>query len=452
MIKKILLSIILVSGFYFGGYSQEQKKQEPVVIDEIVAIVGANTILLSDLEGLYMQELMQGSLKGFDTKCSILEELLFQKLLLNQAELDSVEVTDKQVDGELDRRMRLFISQAGSKEKLEEYFGKTILEMKEDMRDNIKQNMKIQTVQQKITENVKITPSDVSDFYKSVPTDSMLLVGAEYEIAQIVITPAINEAEVAVLSEKLNKLKERIKKGDDFAVLANLYSEDEKTNKKGGETGFVGRGELEPEVEAVAFGMKKNEISEIIKAQKGYYIIQMIERRGEFINIRKIMMMAKPSITEMSKSKTLLDKIRSDIMSDSTTFDKAGKKYSDSKTKNNGSLLVNPYTGNTRFEAAEIDPDLFFIIDKMKVGEITTALPMKTEDGMPAYRIIYLKSRTTPHKANLKEDYPRIQSLALQFKQKSEVNKWIKKKSVNTYIRINDSFKKCNLKFDWGAK
>lgn len=452
MIKKILLSAIVISGSYIGAFAQNQTNKEPIVIDEVVAVVGANTILLSDIEGLYIQELMQGSLKGFETKCNILEELLFQKLLLNQAELDSVDITDKQVDGELDRRMRLFISQAGSKEKLEEYFGKSILEMKEDLRDNIKQNMKIQTVQQKITENVKVTPSDVSEFYKSVPSDSMLLIGAEYEVAQIVIKPAVNEAEIAILTDKLNKLKDRIKKGDDFAVLANLYSEDEKTNKKGGETGFVGRGELEPEVEAVAFGLKKNDISEIIKTQKGYFIIQMIERRGEFVNIRKIMMMAKPSITEMAKTKTLLDKIRNDIMLDSTTFEKAAKKYSDDPSKNNGGVILNPYTGTAKFEASEIDPDLFFIVDKMKIGEITSSLPMKTEDGSPAYRIIYLKSRTTPHKANLKDDYPRIQSLTLQFKQKSEINKWIKKKSANTYIRINDSFKKCNLKFDWGSK
>jgi peptidyl-prolyl cis-trans isomerase SurA len=452
MIKKILISIVFISGYFFCTEAMSQPGKESVVVDEVVAVVGANTILLSDIEGLYIQELMSGSLKGFETKCNILEELLFQKLLLNQAELDSVDITDKQVDSELDRRMRLFISQAGSKEKLEEYFGKTILEMKEDLRDNIKQNMKIQTVQQKITENVKVTPSDVSEFYKSVPSDSMLLIGAEYEIAQIVIKPAVTEAEIAVLTDKLNKLKERIKKGDDFAVLANLYSEDEKTNKKGGESGFVGRGELEPEVEAVAFGMKKNEISEIIKTKKGFFIIQMIERRGEFVNVRKIMIMAKPSITEMAKTKTLLDKIRTDIISDSITFEKAAKKYSDDQTKNNGGALINPYTGNARFEAAEIDPDLFFVIDKMKVGEITTSLPMKTEDGAPAYRIIFLKTRTAPHKANLKEDYPRIQNMTLQIKQKNEVNKWIKKKSANTYIRINDSFKKCNLKFDWGSK
>jgi len=448
MIKKVASTVFIALLFLNAPLAQSTDNKN-VLIDEIVGVVGNNIILHSDIEGQYMQYLYSGNLKGEEARCQIIEDMLFQMLMLNQAELDSVEVTEKQVDSELDRRMRYFISQMGSKEKLEEYFKKSINEIKEDLRENITKMMKIQQIQAKITENVKVTPSQVSDFYKTIPEDSMVLIGAEYEVAQIICKPIINEEEVTLITDKLRKFKERAEKGDDFAVLANLYSEDEKTNKKGGETGLMGRGELESEVEAVAFSMRKGEISDVIKTSKGYVIIQMIERRGEYVNIRKIMIIPKASVAELSKAKIKLDKIRTQILADSITFDKAARTYSDGPEKNNGGALINQYTGNNRFEASEIDPDLFFIVDKMKVNEITYPLPMKTEDGFQAYRIIFLKERTAPHKANLKEDYSRIQNLALLFYQQQAINKWIKKKTVNTYIRVNESYKKCNFKYNW---
>lgn len=449
MNNKIIKTSIFFLLLFITLTGRSQQNNEKVLIDEVVAVVGNNIILYSDVENEYTQSLMQGITKGPGLKCQILEEMMFQKLLLTQAEIDSVTVTDKQVDSELDRRMRYFIEQVGSKEKLEEYFKKSILEIKEDMRDKIRDYLLIQNVQSKLTQDVKITPSEVAEFFKSIPADSLPLIGSQLEVVQIVKKPVISESEITSVKDKLNSLKERVKKGEDFATLANLYSEDPGSYTKGGELGFVGRGALYPEFEAAAFSLKPGEISPVIKTQKGYHIIQMIERRGENINVRHILMIPKASQTAMIKSKKDIDKIASLIKSDSITFVKAATLFSDDPSRVNGGMLINPYTGDSKFSPDEIDPNVFFIIEKMKVGDISDPMIFTNEDGQQAYRMLMLKSRTEPHKANLKDDYPQIQNLALQIKQNQAINKWIGEKSQNTFINISDSYKDCNFKYQW---
>ena len=428
-----------------------QENPDKILIDQVVAVVGSNIILYSDIENEYMQSQLQTTNKSFATKCSILEELMFQKLLLNQADLDSVKVTDKQVDSELDRRLRYFISQIGSKEKLEEYFKKSILEIKEDMREKIRDYLLIQNVQSKLTQDIKITPSEVGDYFNSIPVDSLPLIGSQIEIVQIVKKPIISNEEIDMVKDKLNALRNRALKGEDFATLANLYSEDPGSMHKGGDLGFVGRGEFLPEFEAAAFSLKPNEISPVIKTDKGYHIIQMIERRGDYINVRHILMIPKASPASLIKAKKDLENIAALISMDTLTFEKAAIRYSDDPSRLNGGKLVNPYTGDSKFTPEEVEPTLFFVIEKMNVGDRSAPMLFTDDKGAQAYRMVLLKSRTEPHKANLKDDYPQIQNLALTIKQNAVINKWVIGKSKNTYVKVLGDFKKCPFKYSWAS-
>ncbi len=449
--KFLVLLLVLLTSVSFVRAQDSTRTKNPLVVDQIVAVVGGNVVLLSDVENEYIQYMLQGNTKGGQAlRCRVIEELLFQKLLLVQAEIDSVVVTEKQVNNELERRMRYFISQIGSKEKLEAYFGKSIIEIKEDLRERIKDNLMIQEVQSKITANVKVTPNEVMEFYNNIPADSLPLITPEYEILQIVKKPPVSDVEVTMVKEKLNSLRDRVLKGEDFSTLANLYSMDPGSMSKGGNLGLIGRGETYPEFEAAAFSLKPGEVSPVIKTEKGYHIIQMIERRGEFVNVKHILIIPQPSMADLAKAKKDLEHIASLIAADSLTFEEAAAKYSDDPTKNNNGLLTNSYSGTSLFDAQEIDPSIFFVVDKLKVGEISApTLYTNEEDSRQAYRLLMLKSFTQAHRADLKADYPRIQSMVLMFKQNEEINKWISKKSEATYIKIADDFINCDFQFDW---
>ncbi|MCD4747567.1 MAG: peptidylprolyl isomerase [Bacteroidales bacterium] len=426
-------------------------KGQEQIIDQVIAIVGANIILESDIENQYYQFRMQGNIKGSSSsiKCQIIESLLFQKLLINQAELDSVEITETQVESEMDRRLRYFISQFGSKEKLEEFYQKSIVELKEEFRELIRNQMMVDNAQQKITLNANITPSEVKSFFRKMPVDSLPLINSEVEISQIVLQPPISFAEKNAVKEKLIKFKNRIKNGEGFSTLAILYSEDPGSAKKGGELGLYGRGELFPEFEAVAFKLNPDEISEIVETEAGFHIIQLIERKGEYVNVRHILLKPKVSPLDLAKAKNTLDSIALLIENDSLSFDEAVIKFSDDPSKNNGGLIVNPLTGTTMFEADQLDPKVFFVIDKLQVGDISVPVPMKTKDDKDAYRILFLKKRTLPHRANLSEDYNRIQEWALEEKKSKIIEEWIKNKASKTYIKIVDKYKDCEFQHNW---
>ena len=351
------------------------------IIDGVIAVVGSKMILKSDIEKQYLEYRMQGNIQGTSTsvKCLILENMLFQKLLLNQADVDSVTVTDAMVENEMDSRMRYFISQIGSPEKLEDYFQKTIVEIKNDMREVIRENLLIREEQGMINKDMTITPSEVKAYFRKLPKDSILEISSEIEIGIIVKQPEISEIDKKEVKDKLTSLKERVKKGDDFSTLAILYSEDPGSSKKGGELGMFKRGEMRPEFEAAAFKLKPGETSDIVETEDGYHIIQMIERRGEYINVRHILLQPKVSALNLSKSKILLDSISDLIIQKKITFAEAVIRFSDDPSKNNGGLLINPATGDSKFEVSQLDPKIFFIIDKLKVGEISSSAIFKTE-------------------------------------------------------------------------
>ncbi len=444
---------IILLGFIFIFIALPAKAQD-LVIDQVVAIVGGNIVKVSDIEQQYNQMRLQGNIQGGDNvKCSILENILVTKLMLNQAKLDSVVVEDEQVEGELERRLRYYIAQVGSKEKFEEYYKKSVNEFKEEFRENIRNQMLVQMMEGKITDTKKVTPTEVKKFYDEIPSDSIPLINAEYEIGQIIRQPAISKAEKEVVKQRLSELRERIIKGEKFASLAALYSEDPGSAKRSGELGLFGRGEMFPEFEAAAFNLKTtDEVSNVIETKAGYHILQLIERRGDFVNVRHILLMPKVSPYELQKAKLFLDSVLTIIKDSAMNFEKAALKFSDDPSKNNGGIMVNPNGGNSRFGADDIDPSLFFVIDKMKVGDISNPLLMNDNDGKQAYRIVYLKSRSSAHRANLKDDYDKIQNATLERAKANAVKVWINEKIEKTYVKFYDNYKDCKFENNWVKK
>jgi peptidyl-prolyl cis-trans isomerase SurA len=447
----MLRKILLATSILFALLSPKAEAQQKQVIDQVAAVVGKNVILQSDIENQYIQYRLQRGISGSaeTIRCRILEDLLFQKLMLNQAEIDSVEVTDVQIDQEMERRLRYFINELGSQEKLEAYYNKSLNEIKSELRRLVKDQMLVQEVQNGIMNEVEVTPSEIKNYYRTMPADSIPMINTEYEIAQIVKKPPISIDEKLKVKERLFELRKRILDGERFSTLAVLYSEDPGSARKGGELGFYGRGELYPEFEAVAFNLKDGEISEIVETEAGFHIIQMIERRGEYVNVRHILLMAKVSPYALEKAKNELDTIAMQIRNGEITFEEAVEKYSDDENKGKDGMLINPYTGSTLFEAESLDQQVSFVIDKLQVGELSDPVPMVTEDGKDAYRLLMLKRKTTPHKANLRDDYNRIQDWALQKKKQEAVDKWIRDKSNSAYVRINENFTDCIFDYNW---
>ena len=427
------------------------RAQDEKVIDQIVAVIGQNIILESDIENQYYQYRMQSGIigGGSSVRCQMLESLLFQKLLLNQAEVDSIVISDTEIQQTMDQRLRYYIAQLGSRERFEEYYGKSIEEFKEEFSSDIENQLKVEKAQGSVVENVTVTPAEVRSFFRDIPTDSIPLVNSMVEIGELIRMPPVTLEQKLMIKDRLRGLRERVMAGETFSTLAILYSEDPGSAKKGGELGFYGRGELYKECEAVAFKLGDGEVSEIVETQAGFHIIQLIERKGEYVNVRHILLKTKVSPLDLAMAKAYLDTVAGLINTDSLTFDEAVLQYSDGENKNNGGLLINPMTGTTGFEVSDLDPQVSFVIDKLKVGEISKPALMETEDGKQAYRLLYLKKRTLPHRANMREDYDKIQSWALENKRAEAFQEWIAKKAAKTYIRINDKFRQCDFEFGW---
>lgn len=449
---KTILFVVALSGALFPIQLCAQKT---TTVDEITAVVGAKIILKSDIENQYGRYLAEGNPPDTGLKCNIFEQLFLSKLLADQAALDSINISDDQVEGELNRKLAYFISQIGSEEKLEQYFKKPFLEIKAELRDVLREQMLAQQVQQGITSNINVTPYEVKKFFDKIPLDSLPSVGSELEIAQIIKKARISKADKLEVRNKLQGIKERIEKGESFSTMAVLYSEDPGTSKKGGELGFLARGRLVPEFEAVAYTLKGDQISDIIETQFGFHLIQLIERRGNTINARHILIKPKVSPEALAMAKASIDSAVTDIKSGKLTFAQAALKYSDSDDPGakNGGVMVNPYTGSTRFELSQIsqvDPSMSFQIDRLEVGKMSDPSLFNQEDGTTGYRIFQLNNRQEAHKANLKDDYLIIQKTALQDKQNKTLNKWTEKKIKETYIQINvDSYKSCPSLKTW---
>jgi|TARA_B100000959_G_scaffold119549_2_gene125631 peptidyl-prolyl cis-trans isomerase SurA len=440
-------NIIVIISLFLSNNLLAQK-----VIDEIVAVIGDEIVLTSDIETQYNQYISQGFTNRTEIRCQIAEDLLYQKLLLNQAKIDSLNVSEQEIEGELDKRIRYFISQVGSKEKLEDFYGKSIVQIKSEFRSLIKDQLLSQKMQLGITADVKVTPSEVKSYFSTLTKDSIPTIEAEIEISQIVIKPEVSEKEKQNVISKLESFKERVQKGENFKVLATLYSDDPGSAKNGGELGFVGRGDLVPAFEAAAYKLKGDEISKIIKSEFGYHIIQLIERRGEQINVRHILLKPKVSSTQLMETKKEIDEISSKILAGEITFEKAAIEFSDDESKNNEGLLINSNSGSSMFLMQDLDPSLYFIIEKMQEGEVSAPVIMQTSQGEKAYRLIKLRKKNSAHTANLTNDYDKIQNAALSGKKQETINNWLKEKIIKTYIKVEKNLQNCTFDYNWNKK
>lgn len=445
---------VLFAGFVLilSMHASTAKAQEKVIIDQVVGVIGTSAILESDLINQKRQMESQGEDLGPQGLCMVFDEMLYQKLLYNQALIDSVEVGDDQVEMVLERRLRFFIQQIGSREKLEAYYGKSIEELKDEFRVIVREQELSRSMEANITENVSVTPSEVRSFFRNLPEDSIPMVESEIVLAQIMKKPPVRPEEIKIVKDRLEEFRERILQGESFNTLAILYSEDPGSARRGGELGFYGRGELFPEFEAIAYGLRPGEVSDIVETKAGYHIIQMIERRGEQINVRHILLTPKVTPQDLMEARHELDSIKTLITSGEMTFEEAALKFSDDPGRMNRGLMVNPYTGTSRFRTEDLDPNLFFIIDKLEIGELSNPVPMTTEDGEQAFRLVKLVDRTKAHRANLDEDYDFIQELALEKKKMKVIKNWISKKLPSTYVYIHEKYQDCDFEFGWVEK
>ncbi len=455
MKNKIITVLLLILSI--SVYAQKN------VIDEVVAIVGDEIILKSDIENQYYQYKSSGQ-ADFSTpekrkalRCQILEQFLFQKLLLNQAKIDSLKVSETEVQNNLDRRINYFIQQIGSQEKLEQYFGKTLLEIKADLKEQLRNQMLIEKEQNQITKDIDISPEEVEECYKQIPKDSLKVFDRQYEIAQIVIKPKIDDREKWRIRKQLDDIRQKILDGGSFEAMARLYSDDLESAKHGGDLGWVGRTTLDPDFAKAAFALKNpGDISRIVETKFGFHIIKLVEKQGDRIHVKHILIKPEISDNQLIKAKNKLDSIRSLILKDTLTFAQAAEKYSDDeRTKYNGGIIMNPQTNLSRFTLNEIkDPTMLDILPKMKSGDISTPfLFIDPVSGEKSLKIIQVTKIIPPHRANLKEDYQYIKNLCLNNKKQKALDKWVKDEIKNTYIKINsDEYKDCKFTYNWLKK
>ena len=459
MIRKRIGFLFAVLAVTMMVQAQEPKVQ---VIDKVVAAVGQNIILQSDVESQYAQYRMQGNFEGSGAamRCAILEELMFQKLLLNQAEMDSLSVTDNEVEMEMNRRISELLGHYGSQEKLETIFNKSMSEIKNELRRLVKEKSLQDQVRADILKNVVVTPAEVRAFFNSLPADSIPMVDEQYEIMQIVKRPPVSIDEKLAVKDQLYQIRKRILDGESsFSTMAILYSEDSGSATKGGELGFTGRGEFAPEFEMVAFNLRDGEISEVVETQFGFHIIQLIERRGDYVNCRHILLTAKVPVEALEKAQHELDSAAALIRNGDMTFEEACLKFSEDDSKTNGGFIGSPMGGNrlSLQDIRELEQypsfgefkNLAFVINKLPVGTVSDPLPMTTNDNKDAFRLVMVKNKIPAHKANLTDDYALIQSWALNRKNQEVTSNWIRNKAKKAFVKIDEDFADCDFQFEW---
>ena len=438
---------ILVSVLFFHNhflYAQETPKNE-IVIDEIVAQVENFIITKSEVDRVYIEMSTKEELAETNTKCKALENIVVNKLMVVRAVSDSVIVKDEEVNANLDRRMQYYISQIGSEEKIKEYYGKSVEQIKEELRENVREQLIIQKMESKLTSELKTTPTEVRRFFKRIPEDSLPYFSTEMSVGHIVRVPKANEASRNETKQRLIDLKQRILAGEDFALLAKEYSDDPSVEKNGGELGFFKRGDLDPQYESTALLLKLGKISDPIESQFGFHIIQMLERRGNIYNSKHILMIPKPTKNDFEKEISFLDSIRNLILENKTTFEKAAKTYSSDKETSHTGGFFQDETGASRISVEQMDPVLFFTVDTMQLGSITSPLIFKKQDGSDAVRIIYYKEKIPPHQANLQQDFQKIYTATIASKKSRVINNWFKNAYKNVYITINKEFEYCKI-------
>jgi peptidyl-prolyl cis-trans isomerase SurA len=423
---------------------------QPVLVDGVIAVVGKNIIMKSDVE----MQVENMRIEGGDlpnAHCNILQELVFEKLLLHQADLDSIVVTDEEIDGQMDRRINMLVAQmGGDPRRLEAYYKKTIPEIKEEMRPLMRNQEIAQRTQRQVIGEVTITPSEVAEFYKTIPLDSLPLINTEVEFAQIVKYPEISREARSETIQRLKDLKARVEGGSNFSTMAILYSEDPGSAKNGGEYKGIKRGQFVKEFEAVAFNLQKGQISEPFETEYGYHIVQLQQRKGEELDLRHILIKPKISAEDLNTAKNFLDSIAKQVAAGVMSFEAAAEKYSeDDESKYNGGIAVNPETGEPKWEADQLDKRMFVGIEPLNINDVSQPIFFRKVDGKEGFKIVKLMNRTPPHKANLKDDYTRIKMVAESAKRQRMTEEWIAEKLDETYVKINKNVFGCEFNNIW---
>lgn len=447
MKKKLLWAAALILVMPAGSTLLAQE----TVVDGVAAVVGRNIIKYSDIERSYLQtRLHSGNANEQQTKCAILENLILNQLMVHKAELDSIEVTDDELDQYVQPYLKNDLRQYGTKEALREATGFTYDELKEQYQRLLRNIVMAQRMQYQLTSEVKVTPLEVSDFYNSLPADSLPTIPERYELSVIEMKPEISQAERDRVRTQLAELRERVLKGEKFSMLATLYSQDPGSAKKGGELGFFTRGDMVAEFESAAFALKPGEVSPIVETQFGYHIIQLIERRGNSLNARHILITPRPTSEDLLRARMTLDSLATEIRSGNISFEDAARRYSTADNARQGGTAVNPSDGSTRFDLEAIKAQYYNVgIQGMDEGQVSNATSMRTADERDAYRIVRLNRKYPSHKANLRDDYDAIYNAALAAAKQRKLAQWAKHQMEVTYIRLADQYKDCvfeNLK------
>lgn len=430
--------------------SQAQTK----TLDKIVAVVGGSIILQSDVEMQYANYLAQGGAPNDAVKGQILQGLISQKILTAQAVIDSIEVKDDEVDNEVDRRLRSSEARAGGQDKLEQFLGKSVIQYKDEIRPEIKEEMVAEKMKQHITEKVNVTPDDVETYFNRIPKDSLPTFNKEVEVGEIVFQPKLTKDEKEAYKQKAEELRTRVKNGEDFGTLARLYSQDPQSAIEGGDLGFADRNTYVKEFAAWAFRLKAGEISPVFETDFGFHFLQVLERRGEQVHVRHILIIPAITAASLDRAKAKADSVYK-VLTDSSydaklrmrkpTFATAAAYYSDNRdTKFNGGMMLNAENVESRstfIPSDKLDPQVALVVDTMKVGGISTPQLFTAADGKKSYKILYLRTVIDAHKANLKQDFPKIKQAAFNDKINRTLSEWFEKRRKETYIRIDAQYR-----------
>ena len=437
--------LLLIAAFFTTTVIAQDK-----VVDQIVALVGGNMILKSEIERMHIEQQAQGVSSEGDMKCEILENFLIDKLLVAEAELDTlIEVTPSQVNQRMDQQLAMYVSYIGSEKAVEEYFKKSIVEIKSEMREGIRNQLLSQQMREKIVKDVTVTPSEVRYNFRNLKTEEIPTIPTQFEYAQITFQPVIDLEEDNRIKSRLRDIKKRIEDGSSFATMAVLYSECPSA-KDGGVIGYSGRAELDPAYAAVAFNLKDDKISNVVRSAFGYHIMQMVDKKGDKVNTRHILMKPKISVEAKEVAYNRLDSLAKMIRNKEIPFEEAAQIFSyDKNSRNNSGIVINPTSMSSKFSVEELDPDVSKIITKMNVNEVSQPFEsMDKETQLPVYKIIKVIKKTDSHKADLQNDYQKLAEMYLAQKKESVFNEWINKQQSETYIRIDATYANCNFNFN----
>ncbi len=463
MSKRIL--VILVSLVSLVSLVKAQTDSLGTIVDEVIWVVGDEAILKSDVEAMRIQGQQEGMRWKGDPDCSIPEQIAVQKLYLNQAIIDSVEVTESEITQGVEQYIENMISVIGSREKLEEYQGKTLNQIRSELRDSYRERQMVQGMQRKLVGDIAVTPAEVRRYFKDMPLDSIPFVPTEVEVQIITQQPRVEQEEINRIKERLREFTDRINKGEtSFQTLARLYSQDGSA-RNGGELGYTGRAGWVPEFANVAFNLTDpKRVSKIVETEFGFHIIQLIDKRGDKVNVRHILLKPEISDDAIQKSLNRLDSVANDIKAgtvpvalkpyfkgETFTFEDAVSVYSDDKdTRNNHGLMVNvtQESRTSRFRLADLPQEVAKVIDGLQVGEVSKPFEMINERGKTVCAIVKLKSRTEGHKATITEDFQLLKNVVLEKRRQEKLHQWVVNRIKSTYVRINERYRDCEFEYE----